>query len=240
MKPADLSLEETLRFLERALPAPPLRVLEVGAGDGAVAMALASRGYEVVALDEGKRDAPGADAIRWVEADFLHYEERDRYDAVLFTRSLHHMSPVEGAIERAHALLKPEGLLVGEEFAFDRVTLPTARWYYDLESVLVAAGILAPPEVPSPDGNPLGRWRKDHSHDPPLQSGHAMLAAARERFEVAAAEEAPYLYRYFCERLEESERGARVARKILELESRQLRERDITAAGLRIVGKRLD
>ena len=67
-----------------------------------------------------------------------------------------------------------------------------------------------------------------------------MLAAVRERFEIGAADEAPYLYRNFCERLEGSERGVQVARRILELESRLLRERDLTAAGLRIVGKKVD
>lgn len=242
MKPAGIPLDETLRFLERALPAPPLRLLEAGAGRGEVAIALAARGYEVTALDEaaGRPDAPGAERVRWIEADFLHHQEAEPYDALLFTRSLHHMAPVDGALARAAALLRPAGLLVAEEFAFDRVNLPTARWYYDLESVLLAAGMLAPSEEDPEEGNPLGRWRKEHAHDPPLQTGHAMLAAARERFEIGAADEAPYLYRNFCERLEESERGVAVARRILDLESRLLRERDLTAAGLRIVGKKVD
>ena len=28
--------------------------------------------------------------------------------------------------------------------------------------------------------NPLGRWREEHAHDPPLHSGHDMLAELRE------------------------------------------------------------
>jgi SAM-dependent methyltransferase len=238
--PAEIPLQETLRFLERSLPSAPLRILEVGAGNGAVALALADRGYDVTAIDEseGRPDAPGSARVRWIEADFLHHEEEGRYAAVIFTRSLHHMASAEGAIGRAAALLKPGGLLIGEEFAYDRVTLPTARWYYDLELLLVEAGLLAPSGEEAVEGNPLGRWRREHAHDPPLLTGHAMLAAAREQFEIAAADEAPYLYRNFCERLEESDRGGRVARAILGLESRLLRERDLTAAGLRIVGKK--
>jgi len=149
------------------------------------------------------------------------------------------MASAENAIARAADALEAGGILIGEEFAYDRVTLPTARWYYDLEAVLVDAEILEPSGSEASEGNPLGRWRMDHAHDPPLLTGHAMLSAARERFDVTSAEEAPYLYRYFCERLEESERGMRVARRILALESRLLRERDLTAAGLRIVGKKL-
>lgn len=248
MTPAELPTEETLRYLTRMLPAPPLRLLEVGAGRGTVALALAARGYAVTALDEAveKSGSHGMERVRWVEADFLYYEESEPYDVVLFTRSLHHMAPASRALDRAHAFLKPGGVWVAEEFAFDRVNLPTARWYYDLESIVDATGILAPEtgilapadEESTADGNPLGRWRREHAHDPPLQSGHDMLAAARERFEMTAVEEAPYLYRYLCDRLEESERGLAVARRFLEIESRLIRERDVAAAGLRMVGRR--
>ena len=240
MSPADIPLEETLAFLKRALPPPPFRILEAGAGGGAVALALGARGYDVTALDEagGRPTERAAERIRWVEADFLYYDEPTPYDAVLFTHSLHHMAPAEAALDRARALLKLSGLMIADEHAYDRVNLPTARWYYDLESVLTAAGMIPPPEDAAEEGNPLGRWRKDHAHDPPLQTGHAMLAAARERFELTSVEEAPYLYRSLAGRLEEGDRGARVARRIFELESRLVRERDLTAAGLRMIGRK--
>jgi len=263
--PSEIATEETLRFLERALPPAPARVLEVGCGDGLVALALAAAGYDVTALDlsierpetgaalpsdvpRRAGEAPGR--VRWVEADFLYHAEDEPYAALVFTRSLHHMAPVEATLDHALALLHPGGLLAAEEFAYDRVNIQTARWLYDLESVLVAADLLAPVggaaegaaegegAAVSAEGNPLGRWRREHTHDPPLQTGHAILGAARERFELTAVEEAPYLYRYLCERLEPTERGARVARRALELESRLIRERDITAAGLRVIGRR--
>jgi SAM-dependent methyltransferase len=240
MSPAEIPLEETLRFLTGALPPAPRRILEAGAGDGAVALALAARGYDVTALDEagGRPNPSGTDRVRWVEADFLYYDEKEPYDAVLFTHSLHHMAPAEGALDRARALLKPAGLLIADELAYDRVNLNTARWYYDLESVLAAAGMIPPAEEEVEEGNPLGRWREEHVHDPPLQTGHAMLAAARERFELISVDEAPYLYRSLSGRLEVGDRGARVARRILELESRLVRERDLTAAGLRMIGRK--
>jgi SAM-dependent methyltransferase len=232
-----LPVEETVRYLLRVLPPAPLDVLEVGAGDGAVSLALEARGYSVAALDESF-DAPGGDRerVRWIENDFLAFDGARAFDAVLFTRSLHHMVPLDRALDRALDALRPGGLLVAEEFAYDRVNLPTARWFYDLESVLAATGILAPGEGTGAEGNPLGRWRREHAHEPPLATGHAILAAARERFELAPVEEAPYLYRYFCERLEESERGRRTAERILALETRLVRERDVAAAGIRFTG----
>ncbi|MEK7348249.1 MAG: class I SAM-dependent methyltransferase [Candidatus Eisenbacteria bacterium] len=236
-----LPAEETLRFLERALPPAPALLLEVGCGDGTIAAALAERGYAVTALDESLAVTVSSAAapVTWVESNFLFYDgaaDGKPFDAVLFTRSLHHVAPLDRALDRAAALLRPGGRLLAEEFAFDRVTLPTARWWYDLESILVAAGILTPPDPAlAAVRNPLGRWRQEHAHDPPLASGHDMLAAVRERFETGPAQEAPYLYRYAHERAVRGEAAERAVRQIFEVESRLVRERDIAAAGLRIV-----
>ena len=241
-----LPAEETLRFLDRVLPAPPARVLEVGCGDGLVASALALRGYEVTALDEAlaideaARRATAPLPVRWVETNFLFYEGADDvtpFDVVLFSRSLHHISSLDRALDRAAELLRPGGTLVAEKFAVDRVTLQTARWWYDTEALLVAADLLPPPD-PALEAvrNPLGRWRQEHAHDPPLASGHDMLAAVRERFRSVPAEEAPYLYRYAHERARPGDVSTRVVRRIFEIESRLVRERDIAAAGLRITG----
>lgn len=241
--PPSLSLpaEETLRFLERALPPAPARVFEVGCGDGTIAASLAERGYAVTALDESLAvtEASSAAPVSWVESNFLFYggaADGAPFDVVIFTRSLHHVTPLDRALDRAAALLRPGGRLLAEEFAYDRVTLPTARWWYDLESILVAAGIVAPPDPAlAAVRNPLGRWRQEHAHDPPLPRGHEMLAAVRERFETGPAEEAPYLYRYAHERAVAGDAAERAVRQIFEVESRLVRERDIAAAGLRIV-----
>jgi SAM-dependent methyltransferase len=238
--PLPIPAEETLRFLERVLPPAPARVLEVGCGDGMVAVSLAERGYAVTALDESLAvpEVASAAPVAWVESDFLFQgalPDGTEYDVVLFTRSLHHM-PLDRALDRAAQLLRRGGRLVAEEFAYDRVTLPTARWWYDLESVLVAAGILTSPDPAlAAVRNPLGRWRQEHAHDPPLPTGHDMLAAVRERFVTGPAEEAPYLYRYAHERAVAGAASERAVRQLFEVESRLVRERDIAAAGLRIV-----
>jgi SAM-dependent methyltransferase len=233
-----IALRETLRFLERHLPAAPALVLEVGAGDGALAHALAERGYNVTALDADLAPKQPSPDVQWIEADLLHYHSPQPYDAVIFTRSLHHMQPIERALDRARDALVPEGILIAEEFAFDRVNVHTARWLYDLESVLVAAGIVTPASREyQEERRPLARWRLEHQHDPPLASGHDMLAAARERFELKPVEEAPYFYRYLAERMNAGPIPDRVLETVFELESRLIRERDIAAAGLRFAGK---
>ncbi|HEU5310585.1 MAG TPA: methyltransferase domain-containing protein, partial [Candidatus Eisenbacteria bacterium] len=100
-----LPVEETVRYLTRVLPPPPLEVLEVGAGDGAVALGLAAMGYTLTALDESL-DLPAradieSEAVRWIESDFLAFEGNREFDAVVFTRSLHHIAPLDRALDRA-------------------------------------------------------------------------------------------------------------------------------------------
>lgn len=240
----NLTARETLAFLERFLPAAPARLLQVGAGDGAVALALAGRGYAVAAIDEGLSPQARTGSVEWVPAEFLHYEPEQPFDAVLFTGSLHALQPIGRALDRACDLLAPDGIVLAEELAFDRVNVHTARWFYDLESVLVAAEVIEPPDpAHAAERRPLARWRLEHTFDPPLASGHDMLAAARDRVELSAVEEAPQLYRHLAARVrngpQAGPRAERVLEVVLDLERRLVRERDVAAAGLRFVGKRL-
>ena len=46
-----MAATELLAFVRANLPAPPVRLLEIGAGDGALARVLAGAGYEVLAID---------------------------------------------------------------------------------------------------------------------------------------------------------------------------------------------
>ena len=163
MSPRDVPTEETLVFLRAVLPAPPLRVLEVGCGRGDLAVRLRDLGYAVTALDVapdavGHARAAGLDAV---EADFLAYDA-EPVDVVLFSHSLHHIHPPEAAVARAAALTRPGGLVVGEEFARERIDAETAAWQADVEVLLGEVGLL--PEVDgSPADDPLARWREHHA-----------------------------------------------------------------------------
>src|SRR4051794_41931627 len=56
-------------FVRAALPPPPARVLEVGAGRGELAAALRDAGYDVVAIDPGIEDAPGVDRVALLDVE---------------------------------------------------------------------------------------------------------------------------------------------------------------------------
>jgi SAM-dependent methyltransferase len=234
-----LAADETERFLLPYLDAAPQRLLEVGCGRGHLAERLRARGHEVTAIDlspamidESRRR--GVDARL---ADFLDFAD-GTYDRVLFTRSLHHIADLGAAVRRAQDLTRLSGLLIAEEFAVETADAATAGWFYDVNALLGCAGLLKPGnhhDAGQKPLDPLGRWRHDHRHEPPLHEGAAMLAAIGVRFEVLQAEAAPYLYRPFLERLEPTEQGLRVAKELLKLEKEGIAQGRLRALGLRIV-----
>lgn len=169
----------------------------MGCGNGELAHDLVSRGYDVIAIDLDP-EAVAVARERGVDAvavDFLDLEDEPRAQAILFTRSLHHIAPLDAALDRAERLLEPGGRLLFDEFAVERMDGASAAWFYGLQHVLKAAGL-------SLDGHetgeePLERWRLAHRHEPPLTTGREMLRGIRERYEVELDEVSRYLYRYF-------------------------------------------
>jgi SAM-dependent methyltransferase len=122
MRTSDLPTAQTLAFVRAHAPPPPARVREVGCGDGALASRLQGVGYRVVAVDSSEaavaaavRRGLDARAARW--PDF----EESSFDLVLFTRSLHHIHPLDGAVARARHLLARAGRVLVEDFAFNEV-----------------------------------------------------------------------------------------------------------------------
>ena len=137
----DLMTSETLAFMEEHLPPAPARLLEVGCGLGHVAQALGERGYEVVGVDP-KESVVEAARARGVDARLgalprrrwgvFQDDARESYDAVLFTRSLHHLATLSRVVDAVDAtLLAPEGgVVLVEDWAWDEVDVRTAEWLY--------------------------------------------------------------------------------------------------------------
>ena len=113
-----MSAPDVLAFVRGNLPPPPARVLEVGAGAGELAAALAGAGYDVVAIDPAHAgDAP----VRPVALLDLA-EPPASFDAAVAVLSLHHVEPLEPSCAHLATLVRPGGRLVVDEFdvvAFD-------------------------------------------------------------------------------------------------------------------------
>ena len=115
-------------------------MLEVGAGDGELSVALAAAGYDVVAIDP----ASEAENVRPVALHELD-EPAASFDAACAVVSLHHVEPLEESFAAARASSsRPGGVLVIDEVDFDRVDERAARWWleqradteHDVETVL--------------------------------------------------------------------------------------------------------
>jgi SAM-dependent methyltransferase len=110
-------------FVRAALPAPPARVLEVGAGSGELAAVLTDAGYDVVAIDPAGQ-SPAVRAVSLHEVD----EPAASFDAAVAVVSLHHVEPLAESLRRLSELVRPGGLLVIDEFDVERFDERAASW----------------------------------------------------------------------------------------------------------------
>jgi len=115
-------VRETLRRQVEALGGGPLRVLDVGGGDGRDAVPLAQAGHQVTILDPapswlaeaGRRAAEAgvADRVRTVEGSIDDLGPAgDGYDLVLCHFVLHYRPADAGDLDRLAAALRPGGRL---------------------------------------------------------------------------------------------------------------------------------
>jgi hypothetical protein len=159
---------------------PRAHVLEVGCGDeGGLVDALLAAGHDALGIDPC---APVGPAFRRVTLEEL--EEPAAFDAVVASRVLHHVSPLDAGLDK---LVRLAPLLLVDDFARERIDGPTRTWYEERYRLLVARGV--EPRAPAD----LGEWRARH---PDLHPGAALLAGFEARYEELVSEERPYFYRW--------------------------------------------
>ena len=235
--PIDIATEATASFIESVVPRYA-SILEIGCGDGHVAIALAKRNYVVVGVESDpaavlRARRSGADVIlgAWPKVNV------EPVNAVVFTRSLHHISPLPEAISRIREILLPQGAVLVEDFAFDAISPQAITWLL---------GIVASPRgraLISHDSNslvtkllnaddPVGAWRQDHDHD--LHSFEGMTQAIAKHFVVRDINHVPYLYRYLIEVLPRTPEAAAFIAEVLTEETELGKSGEISLIGRRI------
>jgi SAM-dependent methyltransferase len=173
------------------LPTAPARVLEVGCGDGRLARELDELGHQVVAIDPAA--PPGA---IFQAVSLKEFADPAPFDAVVASRSLHHIHDLSGGLSKLQRLLVPGGQLIVVEHAFDRLDEPTAGWYLKQRR---AKG----PNAPSSLEACMAEWDADHAD---LHGYAAMRRELDLRFTERWFAWTPSLYLELGEELEQEER----------------------------------
>jgi SAM-dependent methyltransferase len=165
-----------LAFARGALPPPPARVLEIGAGDGALAAALREGGYAVTAIDPKAEDGSGVERTALLDAD-------GRYDAAIAVVSLHHVEPLAESCAHLAELIEPGGVLAIDELDIRRYDERATAWWLHQRS---AAGH---DDDHTPESILDGMRGHIHALDD-------VLAALAPHFALGEPVRGPYLHRW--------------------------------------------
>ena len=236
-RPLDLATRETAGFIVAWVPSGG-SILEVGCGKGEVALELGARGYIVtgVEMDPASACIARDSGVRIIERRWPNVETQPA-DAIVFTRSLHHINPLEFAVRRAREIVNPGGRIVLEDFEHGEPDEASVAWLLNQAEELTSRGLLL--DIPeqtvtllrkAPD--PMRVFHGDHEHE--LHDFETMRATLAGEFTLLESLCVPYLYRYLVPVMPETPAAAAELEKILEQEMAQ------GAAGrIRLIGRRL-
>jgi SAM-dependent methyltransferase len=231
----------TRDFISRSLPSGARRVLEIGCGSGELAASLLRDGVCLIAIDSDADSIAAAQTLG-VDARIAAWPdfEDGLFDAVLFTRSLHHIHPLEEAVHRAGNSLVIGGRLIVDDFAYESADENSLDWFGQVIERLDCAGVLITGDdflgrVRSKAAT-LEAWRENHeSH---LHTAAAMLAEIRRVFGKVRCEEAPYYFRYLARAIVSTADRNRILQDLAEQEAELIARGTILSLGCRFVAER--
>jgi SAM-dependent methyltransferase len=116
---------DAIAYVRAALPAPPARVLEIGAGEGGLAKVLRAAGYDVTAIDP-----KGGDGVEQVALLDLEAPPRS-FDAAVAMVSLHHVVPLGLSLRKLSEVMRHGARLVVDEFDVDALDERASAWWLE-------------------------------------------------------------------------------------------------------------
>ncbi len=195
-------------FVRANLPAPPARVLEIGAGAGRLARALRADGYEVVAIDP-RSDSDDVRAVALADLD----EPAGSFTAAVAIVSLHHVEPLEESCRRLGELVEPGGMLVIDEFDVGAFDLDAAAWWLEQRAAIG--------EQQPQTAEELVADHRAHLH--PLER---ILAALEPQFELGVPVRGAWLHHW------------NLGDSLRTVEEEAIARGRLSAVGARLVGRR--
>ena len=230
----------TYDFIRRSLPRACRRILEIGCGAGELAAVLSQDGVAVVGIDSDP-DSVAAARRLGVDARTATWPDFDdgEFDAVLFTRSLHHIHPLDKSVRRAVESLAPDGRVIVEDFAYESTDEKTLRWFGSAIRLLEATGSLTMTDeflerVLSKTAT-LKAWKENH--EPELHTSAAIAAQLKKLAVGVTIEHAPYYFQYIANAINRTERHDGILQAFAEQEEMLAADGSIAALGRRFVAR---
>jgi SAM-dependent methyltransferase len=234
-----LGADHTLGFVRQHLE-PPARILDVGSGNGLLAMRLRQQGYDVTAIDQSSKAVDEAQSlgIETSCVSLFDYSSSQEFDAILMSRSFHHMNPILDAAAKSKALLKKGGIFILEDFAAELMDESTALWFFGVRAFLEACGNNQKSRGPKLENGQipqaaLANWRQ-HLHAHGVAESPEMIQALESNFRITERENVAYLYRYFLDDVNKTQGEA-----IFDWENRLTKYGAIRMLGLRIIAQKI-
>lgn len=252
----ELSARDTYHFVKAMLPPSTKRILEVGCGDGYLALELARDGYDVIGIDKseevivvaertraGHAETAGFGKLTYYCTDVNDWQTaEERFDVVVMTRTLHHLHDLQGTMSRIQRLLTSDGCLICQDYAYDRLNGETASWMYAMQRMLYLAGFYVEnPAVVDGDAQSIealrGAWLQRGEHR--LNCYDEMLQVLEQSFPRQFFSWVPYLFVYIgngiCQAAPERERSLLTFLK--DMEQHYVEKGYMQGVGFRYVGR---
>ncbi|MBX9937941.1 MAG: class I SAM-dependent methyltransferase [Candidatus Obscuribacterales bacterium] len=251
LTPFEFQQQSTSDFAAQHLK-PKAAILDVGAGSGQIAKNLYQKGFQVTALD--RKLGNEVKGLKFIEGDFLETSElkEEKFDALLFSRVMHHLVPLRQTSARARSLLKEKGKIIIEDFSYERVDERTCAWLFPLAALLYdryqindrhawlcsSRGGLSLFDADSPEDyvrQALEVWRRHHEEKHHIAPFEHIKSVLDDDYVVEMEARVPYLFRYLCDLLPDTTDGGIEAAKLAHWEAALAESGAIAPVGVRIV-----
>ena len=226
-------------FLRTALAGVTGTIVEVGAGDGVIADRLRSDGFDVVAIDAG--EATVAAAVEQgrdvIHADWRSWDGGGHapFAAVIFTRSLHHIDPIEHAMDQI-VKLAPGGLVIADEFGYELLDAAGAQLLIDAGAIVAAAGLSDKEAVAVAD--PVFAWEHRMEVEHEVTPSARLLTAVAEIADIGQQGNGRFVARMVTHALDPAHpRASDVRDLMIAIEDSRIAAGTLPAAGVRFIAR---